>query len=81
MKLIDWYIFKAISKMTLVVLFVFAALSGFVDFISQSDDIGIGEYGVYEAIQYTLLKLSLIHISEPTRQAELAYALLWFKKK
>ena len=57
MKLIDWYIFKAISKMILVVLFVFAALSGFVDFISQSDDIGIGEYGVYEAIQYTLLKL------------------------
>ena len=57
MKLIDWYIFKAISKMTLVVLFVFAALSGFVDFISQTDDIGIGEYGVYEAVQYTLLKL------------------------
>ncbi len=43
--------------MTLVVLFVFAALSGFIDFISQSDDIGIGEYGVYEAVQYTLLKL------------------------
>ena len=57
MKLIDWYIFKAISKMTLIVLFVFASLSGFVDFISQSDDIGIGEYGVYEAVQYTLLKL------------------------
>ena len=57
MKIIDWYIFKAISKMTLIVLFVFASLSGFVDFISQSDDIGIGEYGVYEAVQYTLLKL------------------------
>ncbi len=57
MKLIDWYIFKAISKMTLVVLFVFAALSGFIDFISQTDDIGIGEYGVFEAIQYTMLKL------------------------
>ena len=57
MKLIDWYIFKAISKMTLVTLFVFAALSGFIDFISQSDDIGIGEYGVYEAVQFTLLKL------------------------
>jgi len=56
-KLIDWYIFKAISKMTLVTLFVFAALSGFIDFISQSDDIGIGEYGVYEAVQFTLLKL------------------------
>tara|TARA_B100000686_G_scaffold13857_1_gene13294 strand:- start:20 stop:1090 length:1071 start_codon:yes stop_codon:yes gene_type:complete len=57
LKIIDWYIFKAISKMTLIVLFVFASLSGFVDFISQSDDIGIGEYGVYEAVQYTLLKL------------------------
>jgi len=43
--------------MTLVVLFIFAALSGFVDFISQSDDIGIGEYDVYKALQYTLLKL------------------------
>ena len=57
MKLIDWYIFKSISKMTLIVLFVFAVLSGFIDFISQTDDIGVGEYGVYEAVQYTLLKL------------------------
>ena len=29
----------------------------FVDFVSQSDDIGIGSYGVYEAIQYSLMKL------------------------
>ena len=43
--------------MTLIVLFVCASLSGFVDFISQTDDIGIGKYGIYEAVQYTLLKL------------------------
>ena len=43
--------------MTLIVLFVFVALSGFVDFVGQINDIGIGDYGVNQAIQYTLLKL------------------------
>ena len=57
MKVIDWYIFKSITKMTFIVGFIFAALSGFIDFISQADDIGEGSYGVYEAVQYTLLKL------------------------
>jgi len=55
--LFDWYVFKAILEMTLIVLFVFVALSGFVDFIGQINDIGIGDYGVNQAIQYTLLKL------------------------
>ena len=57
MKLFDWYVFKAILEMTLIVLFVFVALSGFVDFVGQINDIGIGDYGVNQAIQYTLLKL------------------------
>ena len=57
MKIFDWYIFKAILEMTLIVLFVFVALSGFVDFVGQINDIGIGDYGVNQAIQYTLLKL------------------------
>ena len=57
MKLFDWYIFRAILEMTLIVLFVFVALSGFVDFVGQINDIGIGDYGVNQAIQYTLLKL------------------------
>ena len=57
LKLFDWYIFRAILEMTLIVLFVFVALSGFVDFIGQIDDIGTGDYGVNQAIQYTLLKL------------------------
>ena len=57
MKIFDWYVFKAILEMTLIVLFVFVALSGFVDFVGQINDIGIGDYGVNQAIQYTLLKL------------------------
>ena len=57
MSIIDLYIFRAIFKTTLIVGFVFASLSLFVDFVSQSDDIGLGSYGVYEAIQYSLMKL------------------------
>lgn len=57
MNIADVYLFRAILKATIVVGFVFASLSLFVDFVSQSDDIGVGSYGVYEAIQYSLMKL------------------------
>ncbi len=57
MNTIDTYLFRSIFKATLIVGFVFASLSLFVDFVSQSDDIGIGSYGIYEAMQYTLMKL------------------------
>ena len=57
MKLFDWYVFRAILEMTLIVLFVFVALSSFVDFVGQINDIGIGDYNVNQAILYTLLKL------------------------
>ena len=57
MNIIDVYLFRAIFKATMIVGFVFASLSLFVDFVSQSDDIGVGSYGVYEAIQYSLMKL------------------------
>tara|TARA_Y100000588_G_scaffold385725_1_gene479670 strand:- start:2814 stop:3881 length:1068 start_codon:yes stop_codon:yes gene_type:complete len=55
--LFDWHIFRTILEMTLVVLLVFVALLGFIDFVGQINDIGIGDYGVNQAIQYTLLKL------------------------
>ncbi len=57
MNIIDLYLFRAIFKATMIVGFVFASLSLFVDFISQSNDIGVGSYGVYEAAQYSLMKL------------------------
>src|SRR5665213_4190777 len=37
-----------------------------------------GDYGKKEAIEWAL---SLIHISEPTRQAEISYAVFCLKKK
>ena len=57
MKLFDLYIFKNILQSVLVVLFIFLALLGFIEFIAQADDIGIGNYGLNQAIQYSLLKL------------------------
>ena len=57
MKLFDLYIFKNILQSVLVVLFIFLALLGFLEFIAQADDIGIGSYGLNQAIQYSLLKL------------------------
>ena len=57
MKLFDLYIFKNILQSVLVVLFIFLALLGFIEFIAKADDIGIGNYGLNQAIQYSLLKL------------------------
>ena len=57
MKLFDLYILKNILQSVLVVLFIFLALLGFIEFIAQADDIGIGSYGLNQAIQYSLLKL------------------------
>ena len=57
MNIVDVYLFRAIFKATMIVGFVFASLSLFVDFVSQSDDIGLGSYGVYEAVQYSFMKL------------------------
>src|SRR5678810_911547 len=41
--------------------------------------------GVYEAggfpLEFPVMSLSLIHISEPTRQAEISYAVFCLKKK
>ena len=45
--------------MVLIVLFVFVALTSVVDFVGQINDIGTGDYGVNQAIQYTLLKLPI----------------------
>ena len=39
MNIIDVYLFRAIFKASMIVGFVFASLSFFVDFVSQSDDI------------------------------------------
>jgi len=57
MRIINFYIFKAIIGSTLLVLGVLLSLGAFIEFISQLDDIGTGAYGFFEALSYTALKL------------------------
>eukprot|EP01015_Nassula_variabilis_P005441 TRINITY_DN1401_c0_g1_i6.p2 TRINITY_DN1401_c0_g1~~TRINITY_DN1401_c0_g1_i6.p2 ORF type:complete len:122 (-),score=49.63 TRINITY_DN1401_c0_g1_i6:18-383(-) len=51
---------------------------------AQDEFVGIvNEYTVEgeQGLQFVVLALSLIHISEPTRQAEISYAVFCLKKK
>ena len=57
MTILNRYIFRSIVAMSGMVLLVLLSLGGFVEFIGQQDDIGIGTYGVPEALLYVLLKL------------------------
>jgi len=57
MRIIDGYIFRTIIVMTMLVLGVLLSLGGFIEFVSQLDDIGTGSYGFREALMYAALKL------------------------
>lgn len=57
MSILDRYLFKAIVGSTLLVLLVLLALGGFVEFVSQLNSIGEGNYDMAVAGQYVLLKL------------------------
>jgi lipopolysaccharide export system permease protein len=57
MRILNRYIFNAITGATALVLVILLALGGFVDFVSQLEDVGEGDYDLLTAIQYTLLKL------------------------
>ena len=60
MRIINRYLFNAIAGTTVLIMAIFLALGGFVEFISQLDDIGQGDYDLIRAIQYVLLKLPRI---------------------
>lgn len=55
MKILDRYLGMAVAAGTLLVMVVMIALFFFVDFVDQLGDIGKGNYGLAEAIQYLLL--------------------------
>ena len=57
MRILDNYIAKTIISGTLMVLLVLGALLAFVDFISELDDVGKGQYGMLEAASFVLLSL------------------------
>ena len=57
MKILDAYIAKTIISGTLLVLLVLAALLAFVDFVSELDDIGKGQYDMLKAAAFVFLSL------------------------
>ncbi len=60
MRIVKNYLFSAIISMTGLVLMVLVALAGFIEFISQLDELGIGDYDLVTVIKYVLLKLPLL---------------------
>lgn len=59
MNILDRYILKAIVGTSLMVLVLLIALTGFVVFIGQLDDVGKGSFGVWDAMSYSLLLLPM----------------------
>ncbi|MDH5766603.1 MAG: LPS export ABC transporter permease LptG, partial [Gammaproteobacteria bacterium] len=57
MKVIDLYIARTVIGGTLMALLVLGALLGFVEFVSEMDDVGRGHYGLLEAMAYVVLSL------------------------
>ncbi len=57
MRVIRRYLFRAIVTATALVMAVLMGLAVFIEFVTQLDDIGTGEYGLPQAIIYSLLKL------------------------
>jgi lipopolysaccharide export system permease protein len=60
MRILNRYLFKAIVGSSILVLAVFLAIGSFVEFLSQMDDVGYGDYGILDAIVYVLFKLPRI---------------------
>ena len=57
MRIIRGYMARAIISTTIMVLGVLLALGSFIEFVGQLDDIGIGGYGVLQALAFVLMKL------------------------
>ncbi|MDP6437525.1 MAG: LPS export ABC transporter permease LptG [Gammaproteobacteria bacterium] len=57
MRILNRYFFREIASSTGLVVLVLLSLGGFIDFISQLNDIGEGDYDFIMAVQYVLLKL------------------------
>ena len=57
MRVIRRYLFRSIIGTILLVLSVLLGLAAFIEFVTQLDDIGTGNYGIFQTFIYTLLKL------------------------
>ncbi len=57
MNVIRRYLFRSIIGMIALVLGVLLGLVAFIEFVTQLNDIGTGNYGIIQALLYTFLKL------------------------
>ncbi|MGI9309244.1 MAG: LptF/LptG family permease, partial [Gammaproteobacteria bacterium] len=57
MRILSGYLFRAIVGTTALVLLVLLALGGFIEMMSQLDDIGEGNFSLPRALFYVSLKL------------------------
>ena len=57
MRILNRYLFNAITGSTLLVILVLLSLGGFIELVGQLDDLGEGNYDMWKAIQYALLKM------------------------
>jgi len=56
MRIINGYLFRAVAGSTGLVLLVLVSIGVFMQFVSQLDDLGQGDYTMWSAVQYVLLK-------------------------
>lgn len=57
MRVIRRYLFRSIIGMIALVMAVLLGLAGFLEFVTQLDEIGTGNFGIFQTVIYTLLKL------------------------
>jgi lipopolysaccharide export system permease protein len=57
MRIIRGYFLRTICGASGLVLAVLMSLGGFIEFVGQLDDLGVGDYGVPQALVWVLLKL------------------------
>lgn len=57
MQILNRYLFNAIAGATGLVILVLLSLGGFIEFVTQLDDLGQGDYDIWVAIQYVALKM------------------------
>lgn len=57
MRILRGYLFRTILGTTALVLAVLLSLGAFIEFVGQLDDIGVGEYGLLDALGWVLLQM------------------------
>ena len=57
MRIVRGYLLRTVVAMTLLVMAVLLGLAGFIEFVGQLDDVGIGDFGIPQALLYAAMKL------------------------